>query len=754
MMTEGNYKYIGKSVPRHDAIEKATGKIKYVGDMKVNGMLYARLVLSHVAHGKIKSIDISKAKDLPGVVDIFTYDNSPKILYNAHKWMSGMDEVLDQYLFTDKVRFYGDRVAAVVATNDKIAKMAADLIEVEYEVLPAIIDPETSLIEDSIKIHERGNIAFSKTMGYGDVDKVFDKASYIFEDKIITPKQHHAAMETHVALAIPSGDMITIYTPCQVVFQVQLIVSEALNIPLSKVRVIKAPMGGSFGGKGQPIIEPVCAFLAKETGRPVRLTLDRTQSIIGTRTRHKTIGTVKTAVDKKGKILGRDLDIVIDSGAYHTNASAIAMAMGKKFFRMYKMDNVRYSATSVYTNTPVGGACRGYGSPQLHAITELNLDNVARGINMDPVEFRLKNLVHPFDKDPMGGPDLGNGQIIECVKRGAEAFGWKEKWKRPKDSGRYRKGVGMACGTHGNGYYGAYPDFITMDIKMNSNGEVILNSAIHDMGCGTVTIMQQIVAEVLDLELSKITVLEGDTLSSPYDSAGTQASRVTYVCGGAAKKISEILKDKFAKYSSKILNCYEEDIVMEGGYIYNKNKPDKKVGYGDMVSNIYHQYSMDMSASYTYSSPANPGVYAANFVEVEVDTYTGLVNVLDIVAVHDIGRAINRDFVYGQVQGGIHLGLGMAISENIELDENGRISTLNFSNYHVINAPSMPDVRIILIEEEDEFGPFGAKSVGEISAVAIAPATLNAINNAIGTNISQYPATPERIVEALVKTKK
>lgn len=743
-------KYIGKSIPRHDVKEKVTGKIQFVSDMRLDGMLYAKLLLSNVAHGNIVKIDTSKAKKLPGVVEIFTYKDVPKNYYNSHKWYKGIEVPKDELLLSDKARYFGDRIAAVVAKDMYTVEKAISLIDVEYEQLPAITSIEEALKEDSIKIHDRENIIFRKEIKSGDSHKVFENARYVFEDKISTPKQHHAAIEPHVCLAAADsfGD-ITIWTPCQVVFQVQLITSEALDMPLHKIRVIKAPMGGSFGGKGLPILEPICGFLAKKTGRPVRLITDRTQAIIGTRSRNATKAVVKTAVDKDGLILARDIDVKVDGGAYYTNGSAVAMAMAKKAFRLYKIKNQRFNVTSVYTNTIVGGACRGYGSPQIHAISEINMNNAARGLNMDPVEIRLRNLVEPYDKDPIGGPDLGNARAIDCVKKGAEKFRWKEKWNRPKSTGRFVKGVGMACATHGNGYHGAYPDFTTMTLRMTDDDRVILKSAIHDLGCGTVTSIKQIVAEALDIHPDKVIAPEGDTFMSPYDSAGTQASRVTYVCGGCAKKISEIAREKFISNSSNILNCSKTNVIMENGYVWNKEKENEKVSYGQMIVKMQNILEDDINVTYTYKSPANPGVYAANFAEVEVDTLTGLVKVIDLLAAHDIGKAINKSFVEGQIQGGVQMSIGYALSEEILIDDKGKVKSLNFSKYHVINAPDMPNVRIELIEKEDEYGPYGAKSIGEICAVAAAPAIINAINNALNINITSLPATPEKILEAI-----
>lgn len=745
-----NFKYIGKSIVKHDVKEKATGKIKYTGDMRLHGMLYAKMLLSDVAHANIINIDTSKAEALPGVVRVFTNKDVPRNYYNSHKWYKGIDFPRDELILSEKARYVGDRIAAVVAKDMETVERALSLIDIEYEELPVIASIDDAMKEDAVLIHENGNKAFEKTLQCGDSEEAFKEADRIFEDVVTTPKQHHAAMETHVCVADQDHfGNLTIWSPCQVVFQVQLITAEALGIPLDNIRVIKSIMGGSFGGKGQPILEPICAFLARETGAPVKLATDRTQSIIGMRSRNASKIRVRTAVDSEGKILARDIDTLVDIGAYYTNGSAVPMAMAKKSFRMYKIEDQTFKGTSYFTNTVVGGACRGYGSPQIHAATEINIDNVARGLNMDPARLRLKNFVDPYDKDPIGGPDLGNARVIDCVRRGMEVFEWDKKRNRDKDRGRFVRGVGMACATHGNGYHGAFPDFITMSLRVTSDDRVILKSGIHDQGCGTVTTMQQIVGEILDIHPEKVMVPQADTALSPYDSAGTQASRVTFVCGGCAKKTAELVREKLLSRGAVIFSCSEEKVVIEDGYIWNMDDEDSKLSLGEMVVKIQNLLEDDIEVTHTYKSPANPGVYAANFAEVEVDRFTGLVKVLDVLAVHDIGQAINRGFVEGQIQGGAHMSIGLALSEEIKIDSNGKVGTLNFSKYHVINAPDMPDVRVELIEDGEDHGPFGAKSVGEVCAAATAPAIINAINNALDINITDLPATPERVLNAL-----
>ena len=749
-MSNPALKVVGQSIPIHDVREKVTGRLRYVGDMSLPRMLHAKLVLSQVAHGRIVAIDATQAEALPGVVAVFTCANAPQTRYNSHKWLEGLEVVKDESLFTDHPRFHGDRIAAVVAETKAIAEQAAGLIRVTCEDLPAIIDPDEAAVPGAQPIHDEGNLLYEKRIASGDAPARLAAAYLVVEDRIETPKIHHAAMETHGCLADidPSG-VVTIYTPCQVIFQVQLIVAEALGLPLDKVRVIKTTLGGSFGGKGQPILEPVAAFLCQALRRPVKLILDRTESILSTRTRTRTIARVRTGVDRDGRILGREIDMLVDTGAYCTNGEALAMAMGKKAFRLYRIPDQTYTARVVYTNTPIGGACRGYGSPQLCAATEINLDHVARDLGMDPLAFRLQNLIHPYDRDPTGGPELGNARIIDCVEKGRELFRWEEKRQAARPPGRFARGVGMACCTHGNGYFGAYPDFITVTIRMDANGTAILKGAFHDLGCGTVTTMMQIAAEVLDLSPDRVHVPEADTDICAFDSAGTQASRVTFVCGGAVKAAAELLRTQLLEKAAKLLQCGPEEVRTEQGTVFCVSRPGLRHSYSDVVGFTQRQLKSDLSLSHTHQSPGNPASYGAHFAEVEVDTITGHVKVLDYVAVHDIGQAINRGFVEGQIHGSVQMGLGMALSEEIAFDAKGRITTAQLSRYTVFNAPEMPPIRIALIEEGEAAGPFGAKSIGEIATVPVAPAVINAINDALGTRISIMPALPERIIAAL-----
>jgi CO/xanthine dehydrogenase Mo-binding subunit len=746
----GRLRYVGKALPLDEAVAKASGEIRFLADRAWEEALWLKLVLSEVPHGRVAAIDPGEA-DFPGLVQIYSWANTPRTKFNSQKWFAGQKGIEDQQIFSETVRFVGEPVAAVAARDKRSASEAARKLKIRYEPRPFVLDPEEAR-QNKVLIHGPAPAAVLNFQCGTSASraKAFAEAFAVREDRVETPKIHHAALEPHAFLAVPEANgHVTVYSPCQIVYAVRMTVARVLGLPLHKVRVIKTPVGGAFGGKQEVTFEPLCAFAALHTRKPVRLELDRRETILATRTRTKTVGHVRTAVNPEGKITAREVRLLVDTGAYTSNGSVISAAMGRKLFRLYRIPEQDYRAEVVHTNTPVAGAARGYGSPQIHAVTEINLDHTARLLKIDPVEFRRRNLVRPHDPDPAGGPPLGNARILDCVEKGAAEFGWKEKWRRLPEGGRRRRGVGMACGTHGNGYFGAYQDFTTMTLRMVEDGGLVLHACLHELGQGVETMMKQIVAEVMSVSPEVITIPAADTDTSPYD-VGCQASRVTFVCGACAMKVAESLREFFVGEAAGLLGCRPEEIILRDGAVWAKSQPRKKKSYGEMAALLQEKRQIEFIRTLTYHSPANPGSYAANFAEVAVDTYTGLVEVEEVVAVHDVGRALNPGFVEGQIHGGIQMGIGMALTEDLPFDEKtGAPKAEGFRKYHLVNAPDMPPVRIFLVEKGEEHGPFGAKSVGELAAVPIVPALVNAVNHALGTSLAALPLTPERILSAL-----
>ncbi|MCI5644084.1 MAG: molybdopterin-dependent oxidoreductase [Peptoniphilus sp.] len=746
---KNDLKYVGKRLIRDDAYDRVRGKTKYVTDIKYDDMLYGKLVLSEKPHANFK-FDFSKALKTKGIYKILTYKDVPHNKYNSMEWFTGINGVKDEMILNDRARFVGDRIALVLGDSIESVEEAIKKVVVIYEELPVVATIDDA-IEDVNIITGNTNVAYENTKSCGDVEKAFEEADYIVEDEGNTSRTHHLAIETHSAMAtVDEFGNLVVSSASQIVFAIQMHLSRILKLPYSKIRVKKSNMGGSFGGKQQPMLEFIAGFVAYSEKRPVQIYMDREQTIKGTTTRNPMRIHIKTAVNKDGKILGRKIDTLVAGGAYATNASSIVNAYAKKLFRLYKIYNQEVKGTAYYTNTLPGGAFRSYGGSQAHAISEINMDNVARKIGMDPCELRLKNLVDPYCEDPVGGPNIGDAGIKRCVIAGMEKINWKYNYEnlKNKNTDRYAYGIGMACASHGNGYLGAFPDFINVEMVLNADGNVLCKIAAHEQGCGTLQTLKQVAAEALDLNPKNIFITEADTFITPYDAAGTQASRVSFVAGGALKEASEKLIDLLFDTLNKVKNIKTEDMYVENGFVKIKNS-DEKFSYGE-ISQIREKNLFDHTSVYVKHIPkGNPAVFAADFAQVRVDKKTGFVKVERLVCVHDIGKAINPALVEGQIEGGAEFGIGMALSEDIEIDNRGYVKNSTLSKYHVINVWDMPEVEVVLVETHDKTAPYGIKSVGEISAVAPAPAIINAINHALGTNITNYPATPEKIIEAL-----
>jgi xanthine dehydrogenase molybdenum-binding subunit len=734
-------RYVGKRIPRSDGPDKVQGRYDCLADTRFDGALCGVVLFSPHAHARVKSIDTKGALAIPGV-SVLTFEDAPATRYNSGEWFPGHEDFPDETLLTGHVRHVGDRIALVLGPDEPTARLAREYIVVEYEELPPVIDPLRAQ-NPVVPLHEDGQSAFPGRLTYGDVDAAFEAAARVAEDTIVTQKIHHAAMETHAVLAIPRPEgVLEVQTPCQILFGVQHVLAQGLGLPLSKIHVVKARMGGAFGGKQEVVFEALCAWAALKLRKPVFINTNREETMLATRTRTAVTCKIATALDADGKILGRRFDVTADAGAYLSGTKKVMMAMGKKTPRLYRVPALLYEARAVRTSTTPAGACRGYGSPQIHTITEIHTDLLCRRLNIDPVEFRLKNLVYPYDDDPSGASNLGNARIRDCLTRGTAAFGWENRAK-PLAFGRFRRAAGFACCTHGNGYFGTiYHDFTGMSLRILEDGSAVLRTGLHELGNGTLTAMAQIVAEVTGIPPERVAVTEGDSQFSGYD-AGCQASRVIYVCGECARRCAEEAVKLLCLEMEKLL---DRPVFLENGYV---RAGEDRVPLGGAVRRIALKNRVAIDVYVEYRPMSNPGSYGAHFADVTVDTLTGLVKVNDYLAVHDVGRAINPDFVEGQICGGVQMGIGMALMEELAFDAKGRPSARNFDKYHMINAPDMPPVNVILVEEGEDGGPFGAKSIGEIAATPVAPAVVNAVNRALGTELTTLPLTPEKIVRAL-----
>ena len=741
-MNKEDYKYIGRRVIREDAADKVRGAYDYLADSLPQDTLVGVPMLSSQPNALVKNIDASEAEKIEGVV-VLTFRDAPESKYNSGEWFPGQNDFRDESILTGHARHVGDRVALVLADDEATARGALRKIKVEYEPLPAVTDIEKAE-EMAHFLHEDGEESFPGKLGYGDVEAAFAAAAHIESDVVYTQKIHHAAMEPHCVLAIPRPEkVIELHTPCQIIFGVQHAVAQVLPLPLSKIRVVKANMGGTFGGKQECVFEPLCAWAAWKLRRPVFITTDRGETISATRTRAAMLGRVATALDADGRIIGRKFEILMDAGAYLTGTKKVMMAMGKKASRLYRVPALSYEGRVVRTSTTPAGACRGYGSPQIHTITEIHTDLMCRRLGLDPVRFRLDNLVHDGDSDPSGASDIGRARVIECLREGAERFGWRER-REPVASadGRFVTAAGFACCTHGNGYYKTiYHDVTRMSLRILEDGSAILRTAIHELGSGSITALAQIVAEVTGIDVSRITVTEGDTTFSSYD-VGCQASRVIYVCGECARLVSE---EAVKLLCAKASELYDATAELRGGRLV---AGDKEIGLGEVVREVMRKTRCSIDVSCEHAPESNPASFGVHFAQITADKLTGLVKVGRYLAVHDVGQSINRNFVEGQIYGGVQMGIGMALCEELDYGADGMPKADNFDKYHMVNAPDMPEVEVMLIEDEEPGGPYGAKSIGEICTVPVAAAVVNAVNRALGTSLTELPLTPAKIAAA------
>lgn len=730
------YSAIGDSLPIRDAELKVTGRKQYVGDMRVPGMLHAALLCSPLPHARIKSISTDRARALPGVRDVVTYREDPGVLFNSATRFYEHQIPNTERIFDSTVRYVGDRVAAVAADTPEIAQKALELIDVDYEPLPFYTDVEAAAREGAYPIHGESNVITTMVHNAGDLEAGFAQADRIFEDRYSTPPIHHGAIERHVAIAdYDYTGKLTIISPNQNVFGYRIILSRIFGLPMSRVRVSSPAIGGSFGGKLEMTIEPVAALLSMRTGRPVRLELSRKQCINATRTRHGSVVYLRTGVKNDGTVVAQDIRIMTNTGAYAGSCMNVLGALSHKVFKMYKCPNIRFTGQPVYTNTPVGGAMRGYGSPQAFFGQQRQLQKIAKALHISLAELQLKNLVEPDALDPIGFYSLGNPRPLDCLRRGLELA---ENWGPLDDEGgKYAIGAGLAMGAHGNGCFGAHRDQICLMIKMNEDGTCVLYTGSHDMGNGSVTAQTQIISSVLHIPTGWITVVEADSDACPWN-LGDYASHGIYVAGSAAKKAAEAVARELQKEAAALLGEPEEGLTLEEGGVRSA-ATGELTPLDQVMIHAQNVSRREIICQETYAMPAGPTSYGAHLARVRVEKATGKVAVTDYVAVHDVGKVVNRMSIEGQLHGGIHMGMGYALCEGLSFDEEGRSRNDSFVTNPILRSHQMPRIQVDFIEETEPTGPFGAKSIGEAAVVPAAPAVINAIENALGVEINDLP---------------
>lgn len=779
-------KVVGHSEKKIDSLSLSCGRSEFTDDIKLPEMLDVKFLWSPHAHARIKKIDIAAAEKLPGVACVLCYKNVPRVPHTTAGQGFPEPSPYDAFMFDNKVRYVGDRVAAVAADNAEIAAKALSLIKVEYEVLPAIFDPRDALKEGAPVIHDEPDasmpipVFFDPKRNYcahtlvriGDAKKGFEESDFISENEYETHYATHCPIEPHTSIAyIDAMNRLVIRTSTQVPYHVRRIVAQCLQIPEGKIRVIKPRIGGGFGGKQEILLEDVAGMVAWRTKRPARIFLSRSEEFISARTRHPQVINLKMGIKKDGSMSAIDMDCLMNTGAYGSHCLTVLCNTGSKTLPLYKCVNVNFEGKTVYTNLPVGGAYRGYGATQGYFAFGCIIEELCEKAGIDPVDFYLKNHIQAGEGSPVFEA-LGEGRqgvemkldtcsLDECIKIGAEAIGWREKRAAAKkfreeslagkkSSERFKRGVGMVCLMQGS----SIPeiDMAAAMIKMNDDGSFNLLVGATDIGTGSDTILGQIAAEALFVPLEKIIVYSSDTDFTPFDT-GAYASSTTYLSGNAVKKAGEVVRSQIIKVAAEMLKVPESDLCVADGVVYLPDST-KKVTYSEICKYaLYGQNQFQIGTMQSHVSHKSPPPFSAHFAEVLVDEDTGKVKVVNYVSTIDCGTAINPTLAEGQNDGAILNGISYAITERYIFSETGKMQNPNFDYYKIFSTDDDPNIKTILISSYEPTGPFGAKSVSEIGINGPMPAIANAITNACGIYPRKAPFTPDYIL-GLLKEKR
>jgi xanthine dehydrogenase molybdenum-binding subunit len=754
VLSEKKLTIVGSSPEMKLTRNKVSGRANFTVDMKRPGMLYAKVLRSPHPSAYIRNIDYSRCLELPGVHAVVTHEDA-KLLYKPSHGQAR------EYGLDDMVRYVGDKVAMVAAETEELAEEALEYIDVEYEVLPGVFDMEEAMKPDAPVVHpERqeldtdGNILEISVQEWGDIEKGFKEADIIIENRFYTPRVCHCALEPHAMVA--EWDMdgnLVMWSSEQTAFMIRDSLAEALNMPRNKVRfIVPEYVGGGFGGKYESAEKIALAILARKAGHPVMLRLTREEEFYTTRTRSPCIFETKTGVTKDGYFVARQMKAIVDVGSYAWGA-IMASRAASYMTLLYKCSNIKYTGYGVFTNTPPSGAMRGFTSTPIHYAMEAEIDELAAAIGMDPLEFRLKNKLNVGDTIPLNNVPVSSSGLEETMVKGAEEIGWHKRNSKPgAETGRFQHGIGMASYCHYSPMLKETERSIGNAILMaNTDGSFHLLLGTADIGQGLRTIMAQIATEAMGGKLDEIDVTLADTAVTPWATT-TAASRSTIETGGAVKKAAEEMKQRIIGFASGIMDVHEDELDSVDGRVYLVSDTSKGMSFGEVLQHpdVYRKGDNILVTKATYSVPQFIPPYGSQFAEVEVDTETGEVRVIKMVASSDVGRAIHPKSVEGQLEGGIHMGIGFALSEELRIDpKTGVPLNPNFLDYKVYRSGDMPEVKIIIVEPIDPYSVYGVKGVGEMTVIATAPAVRNAIFNATGAKVFRLPLTSENVLAAL-----
>ncbi|GLC96955.1 dehydrogenase [Cupriavidus sp. TA19] len=751
---------VGTSTPQVTAREKVMGRAQYAGDIKLPGMLHAKVLRSPHPHARIVGIDTSAARALPGVKLVVTGHDVPTRNWGPHRKEQ-------RILACGVVRHVGEEVAAVVAVSDEVARDALDLVRVEYEPLPALLTPAAALAEGAPELHAgTRNIGHEMRIERGDVEAGFAEAAAVYEATYEMHSQYPGYLEPMASVAAQDGNgRLTLWASTQSVFLARMRLAEALDRPVSTIRVVQATTGGGFGAK---IVEEnnslICAFLASKLDRPVRLVNNRLEDFQGARASVPMRVWLRMGLSPDGMIVAKDVRIIAECGGYSGLAGDVMHVTAMRSDNMHPVQNVRSHAVMAYTNNPPRGAFRGFGGQQMQFPLNCHLTVLAGMLGIDPIEVHKRNAISAGATSVHGWKISSTG-MLECLEMTRKAIGWDQKRATSnfaaRGTGTHRRGVGIAAAMHvsGNRTLGNW-DGSTILLKVNEDGRVMLQTSECDMGQGANTMLSQICAQELGIPLSHVTVMAPDTDTAPF-CLGSLASRVTIIAGNAALRAAREARQKLLALSAEKLGVAAEYLTIADGRIVASGQPDKSAtlaeiarlhifrhgGEGIHVRATYDAPTVMHDADY-YGNVAPSHSFAAHAVEVEVDTCTGQVTVVDSFVADDCGKAINPLAVHGQTHGATVQAIGWTLYENLHY-EDGRLMNGNFADYTMPTADAVPMLRTDVVESNDPNGPYGAKGASETAILPGAAAIANAVFDAVGVRIQSLPITPEKVLAGL-----
>lgn len=743
-----DFAVLGKSEIKVDSLEKVLGTVKYAGDYIKPNMLYGGVFRSTIAHGKIKNLNLEKAKKIPGVVCVLDYKSIPG------KNRFGIIIKDEPCLVDDKVRRYGDAIAIIAAETPELVKEGLALIEVEYEELEGIFSYSRALEEDAPKVHGSTNVHMVKHLEHGDVDEAFKECDIIIENTYTTHMLTHMFIEPDAGISYYEDAMLTVVASTQNPHYDRGEVAALLNLPSNRVRIIQATTGGGFGGKLDISVQCHCALLTYHTKRPVKIVRSREESTLVSSKRHPLTMHAKTGATKEGILKAIEVKMEGDTGAYASYGPAVIARAAVHGMGPYEVPNVRIDAKFVYTNNPMCGAFRGFGVPQVSVCHEGQMNALARKLEMDPIELRIKNA-HKV------GTIIATGQKLENSVGFIETLeGARKKAKEVIKKGVKKRGIGVGSMWYGVGNTGLpNPAAAFVEVLGDATANVMIGAA--DIGQGSSTAMAQIAAEELGLEYSDIHVTWGDTMVTPEGGA-TSASRQTLITGNAVINACKQAKKTLEEVATSFLKCKVNDVVFRQRQVYSKTDYTKKMSYQELMiemkkvgkiavgAGYYNPNTTSLDPKDMSGSPYEVYAYATTICEVEVDALTGEVEVLKVVSAHDVGTPINEEMVEGQIEGGIVMGQGFVLFENIEVSEKtGAIKNPTMSKYIIPSNMDTPEIYPIIISSEDGPGPFGAKGVGEPALIPMIPAVIAAVEDALGVTFTTLPIFPKDIIAAV-----